>query len=153
MSRCSRNSLLGSQRRVLNFSYVMSLIPFQALLLMWIISFLTFHSAYRYVLSLLLLMTALSSYFSDAYGVVIDRGMLINAMETNTAEARDLMSLQLLLYVLGIFVLPTLWLFRINVREQTFIKRVGAHFITGITALIIASANCTFHEFVLCLFL
>ena len=120
------------------FFYVISLIPFQALLLIWIISFLTFHNAYRYVLSLLLLMTALSSYFSDAYGVVIDRGMLINALETNTAEARDLMSWQLLLYVVGIFILPTIWLFRIQVREQVFIKRLGTHFITGITALIIA---------------
>jgi lipid A ethanolaminephosphotransferase len=118
--------------------YVSTLIPFQAFLLIWIISFLTFHNAYRYVLSLLLLITALSSYFSDAYGVVIDRGMLINAMETNTAEARDLMSWQLLIYVVGIFILPTIWLFRVEVREQTLIRRMGSHFIAGITSLVIA---------------
>ena len=118
--------------------YVVTLIPFQALLLTWIVSFLTFHKAYKYVLSLLLLVTAVSSYFSDAYGVVIDRGMIINAMETNTAEARDLMSWQLLLYVVGIFVIPTIWLFRLDVRNQTFLKRVGSHFTTGISALVIA---------------
>jgi lipid A ethanolaminephosphotransferase len=120
------------------FFYVVTLIPFQVLLLTWIVSFLTFHGAYKYVLSLLLLVTAVSSYFSDAYGVVIDRGMLINAMETNTAEARDLMSWQLLLYVVGIFILPTIWLFRLEVRGQTFLKRVGSHFTTGVSALVIA---------------
>jgi lipid A ethanolaminephosphotransferase len=120
------------------FFYVVTLIPFQVLLLTWIVSFLTFHGAYKYVLSLLLLITAVSSYFSDAYGVVIDRGMLMNAVETNTAEARDLISWQLLLYVVGIFVIPTIWLFSLEVRKQTFLKRVGSHLTTGISALVIA---------------
>ena len=119
--------------------YVITLIPFQVLILTWIVSFLTFHKAYRYALSLLLCVTAISSYFSDSYGVVIDRGMLINAMETNTAEARDLLSWQLVIYVVGIFILPTIWLFRIDVRKQTVFRRIGSHVTTGVLSFVIAT--------------
>jgi len=123
-----------------SLTYVISLVIVQPLLLVWIFTFLSCHRGYRYVLALLLLVTAISSYFSDAYGVIIDRGMIMNALETNTAEARDLMSWQLLLYVLCIFVLPTLWLFKVKVREQKVFSRFGSHIAAGITALLLTSA-------------
>ena len=50
-----------------SLTYVISLILVQALLLIWIFTFLSCHKGYRYVLALLLLVTAISSYFSDSY--------------------------------------------------------------------------------------
>ncbi len=123
-----------------SLTYVISLVLVQALLLVWVFTFLSCHKGYRYVLAFLLLVTAISSYFSDAYGVIIDRGMIINALETNAGEARDLVSWRLLLYVLFIFGLPTLWLFKVKVREQKAVRRFGSHIVAGITALLITSA-------------
>src|SRR6056300_559348 len=123
-----------------SLTYVISLVIVQALLLIWIFTFLSCHRGYRYVLAFLLLVTAISSYFSDAYGVIINRGMIINALETNTAEARDLMSWQLLLYVLCVFFLPTLWLFKVKVKDQKVFSRFGSHIAAGITALLLTSA-------------
>jgi len=58
---------------------------------------------------LLLLISAASSYFMHAYGVVIDSTMIGNVAHTNVREARDLLSGDLLLaLVLGV-LLPGLW--------------------------------------------
>lgn len=61
---------------------------------------------------LLLLISAASSYFMHAYGVVIDSTMIGNVAHTNVREARDLLSGDLLLaLVLGV-LLPGLWWWR-----------------------------------------
>jgi len=123
-----------------SLSSVVSLVIVHILLLALIFSFLSCHPAYRYVLAALLLITAGSSYFSDAYGVIIDQGMVINALETNTAEAGDLLSWRLLIYLLFIFVLPTIWLFKLNVREQGPLGRLGSHLIVATACVLIISS-------------
>lgn len=49
----------------------------------------------RPALAALLLLSAAGLYFMLAYGIVIDRTMLVNVIQTNPAEAADLMSLPL----------------------------------------------------------
>ncbi len=62
----------------------------------------------------LLVMSMTASYFMAMYGVVIDPTMVANAMHTNTAEVRDLLSLTLLLtVVIGVGV-PGLWWWRLQ---------------------------------------
>ena len=64
----------------------------------------------------LLVMSMTASYFMVMYGVVIDPTMVANAMQTNTAEVRDLLSLTLLLtLVIGVGV-PSLWWWRLEPR-------------------------------------
>lgn len=69
--------------------------------------------AFRWVLkpllSILLLCGAGAAYFMNQYGVMIDKGMLRNIAETNPAEAFDLLSPKLALYLLLLGALPT-WL-------------------------------------------
>lgn len=65
----------------------------------------------RLVLSLFILLAAVSGYFSDQFGTVIDTVMIQNALETNAAEAADLINSHFLLrlVVLGIVPLIVLW--------------------------------------------
>lgn len=61
------------------------------------------------VLIIVLLLSSLSAYFMDSYGVVINDEMLQNVAQTHPAEARDLLTLRLFAYVIGLGVLPA-WL-------------------------------------------
>lgn len=65
----------------------------------------------RVVASMLILMAAMVGYFSDQLGIVIDSGMIRNILETDTAEAADLISygLALRLLLLGIVPVALIW--------------------------------------------
>ena len=90
------------------------------------------HGLYKYVLSLFLLISAFSAYFIDVYGVVIDHDMLINALETNTKEARGLLSWEMFLYLINVFVAPTLFLFLTKSKKQSYFKRLKSHIFLGL---------------------
>lgn len=61
------------------------------------------------VLVLLLFSTAFARHFMGSYGVLMDPGMLTNALQTDWHEAGALLSWQLVAGVLGLAVLPA-WL-------------------------------------------
>lgn len=69
-------------------------------------------------LALFLLLSAALAYFASAYGTIFDRRMIGNILETNTAEARDLFSVPLLLYMLLLGVLPSALIFALPRRQQ-----------------------------------
>ena len=58
------------------------------------------------LLGLLLLSTAAISYFMNQYGVLIDQDMVRNALQTDGAEVRDLLTVRMALTVL---LLGVLW--------------------------------------------
>lgn len=93
----------------------------------------------------LLIVTAAASYYMSEYGIVIDRHMIANIFETNTAEATDLISQKLILYVLGLGVLPAwlLWRTPITVRPWTDELRVKAK-VAIASAVIFVCASAPF---------
>ena len=64
------------------------------------------------LLTLLLLLAAFASYYEWQFGVVIDPSMVTNVLQTDVREARDVLSVNLFLFVLGLAILPALWLWR-----------------------------------------
>ena len=80
--------------------------------------------AAKWVLSAVFFVAALSGYFMDTYGTVIDGSMLSNALQTNWAEASDVLNVSLLsrLFVLG--VLPSVLMFRILAVELSWAKHL-----------------------------
>ncbi|WP_374646535.1 phosphoethanolamine transferase [Tabrizicola sp.] len=78
------------------------------------------------VLVTLLLIGAVSSWYADVMGVVIDREMIQNAMTTTFAESRHLVTLAFLTHV-GLFgVLPSLLVLWVGVRRQTRWRALGS---------------------------
>lgn len=63
----------------------------------------------------LLIAGAVSAYFMDTYGVVIDKEMLRNALETDSRESMGLFSFKLVAYVFIIGVLPSWMIFKIKI--------------------------------------
>ncbi|HEY9149113.1 MAG TPA: DUF1705 domain-containing protein, partial [Gammaproteobacteria bacterium] len=78
---------------------------------------------HRYVLKpvaiVLLLLASAVAYFMSTYGVVIDKAMIQNVMETDSAEALDLMSVRFVAYFVGLGLLPALLIYRLPVRYRS----------------------------------
>ncbi len=64
------------------------------------------------VLIVLLLMAAFGMHFMLTYGIVIDDTMIVNVLQTNPSETRDLINLRMLITVLLVAGLPIGWLWR-----------------------------------------
>lgn len=72
----------------------------------------------RPLLTLLLPLSALTAYFMQRYGVAIDDAMIRNVFETDSAEARQLVSLPMLLQLLVLGVTPVVLLWRLPLRRE-----------------------------------
>lgn len=73
-----------------------------------VLGLLCFKRSTKPVLIVLLLLSALAAYFMDSYGVIISDDMLRNVAHTNPAEALDLFSLKLLVYLGLLGIAPAL---------------------------------------------
>jgi len=77
-----------------------------------LLSLLTWPRLHRVAALVLVLSSAIGSHFMASYGVVIDSSMLANALGTDSAEVRDLVSLRLVAHVLLVAGPPVWWLWR-----------------------------------------
>lgn len=68
------------------------------------------------ILIVLLLLSALATYFMDSFGIVISDEMLQNVAQTNPGEARDLLNFKLLAYFFGLGVLPAVLVGRVRLQ-------------------------------------
>ena len=69
--------------------------------------------------------SSVALYFVQAYGVVLDKTMMGNVLNSNAAEAGELFHPKLLAYVLALGVLPAWLLSRVTVRPTSIWRRLG----------------------------
>lgn len=72
----------------------------------------------KWTLAIVLLASSLASYFMDTYNTVVDATMIGNIFQTNTREAADLFSGKLILYLLFLWGLPALYIYKVNVEYK-----------------------------------
>jgi lipid A ethanolaminephosphotransferase len=97
--------------------FAASLLPFIAAIFVVILSALCHRATAKPVLITFLLLSALVAFFMNRYGVVIDDDMLLNVLETDSREARDLLNLPLVLYVLVLGVVPSLFIYKVTMNR------------------------------------
>lgn len=76
------------------------------------------------LLTVFLLLASVIAFFANQYGTVFDHRMIENILETNIAEARDLLSLPLALYVLFLGVLPSILIWAIPVKRRKWKRAI-----------------------------
>lgn len=86
------------------------------------------------VITVFLLSAAFGAYFMMAYGVVIDKTMMVNTLQTNVRETRDLLSWSLAATVLVLAVLPAFFLWRQKVRRTGITRQALANVLSVLTA-------------------
>ncbi|MBN8447374.1 MAG: DUF1705 domain-containing protein [Gammaproteobacteria bacterium] len=99
----------------LQFS-VFLLLPLINFALMWLVSLFGVQKSGFLVLAFI---GAISCYFMQSFGVLMDKSMLQNALETDVAEASGLLSIAMLVHVCGMMLIPMLLCFWLPVRKQT----------------------------------
>lgn len=99
------------------------------------------------LLGLLLIAASVAAYFSSAYGVVIDRTMITNVVETDARETRDLITAGLLGYVAVLGVLPLAFLLRIRIAFASFVRELlRKALVIAATLLAIGAIVFSFNE-------
>lgn len=113
-----------------------------------VLSVLTPHKLLRPVLAAVLILSSLAAYFMNTYHVVIDDAMLRNALQTDTAEAGDLLSLHLFAYLIGLGIVPAWLLWRVRLKRERPIKTLGKQLLSILGALLLIGATVvTFGKF------
>ena len=101
------------------------------------------------VVTVLLLLCALASHYMWLYGIVVDTPMLINVLQTDAREASDQLGWSLVGSLLGLFVVPTWWLWRQPTRPAPLARQSARNallLLAGV-ALALVSVLATFQSF------
>jgi lipid A ethanolaminephosphotransferase len=109
-----------------------------AAVLVLLLSPLAWPRVFKPVAVALLLTAAACTHFMLAFSVVIDPSMLLNVLNTDAREVADLLSLNLLLTLLGVGVLPAWWLWRQPVRPAKWQRRLGGQAVWMLGSLALA---------------
>lgn len=97
------------------------------------------------VLIAFLLISAAVAYFTNSYGTIFDTAMLSNVFQTNTAEARDLFSWQLVLYIAGLGIAPSLAVWYANLETPHWMTETVSRLkLTGAAALALGAVYFAF---------
>jgi len=88
-------------------------------------------------ITVFLLAAAFGAYFMMAYGVVIDKTMIINTLQTDLRETRDLLNWRLAATVLVLAVLPGFFLWRLQIRRKAASRQLLANALTLIGAAVL----------------
>ena len=130
----SRIAELQSAR---GFCFAMSFAIVIAAATFALLSFVAWKRSLKAAIAFLFVLAAISGYFMLSYGIVIDRSMIANAMQTDLHEAADLMSWRFVAWVLVTAVLPAALIWRIPQRDAGWVKQGVRNVLTLLGALVV----------------
>jgi len=119
-----------------NLLFVSSVLLLFTLATTFMLLWLCHGRAARWVLAFYLLASSMAAYFMSAYGTVIDQTMLENTLQTNASEAGDLFSTSMLLYLLGLGVLPAWYVLRRMPKTAGFVTELRAKTLFSLCLLV-----------------
>lgn len=108
------------------------------------LSWVTWGRLARPVLTFILLASALTAYFVDTFGIGIDPGQIQNMMETDFRESWDLVTWNMLGYVLVIAGLPLFWLWHKPLTHEGFLRRQRNRLLASAGSLLLVAVVAAF---------
>lgn len=72
----------------------------------------------------MVIIAAICGYFTDAYGTIFDRNMLVNSLQTDQAEAMGLMAPSLIIRLLLLGVLPAFIISKIRLKRPSWRRAI-----------------------------
>jgi lipid A ethanolaminephosphotransferase len=122
-----------------------ALLAVTLLLVLWaaltaVLSLFAWRRTLKPAIALLLAITALASHFMASYGVVVDAGMVTNALQTDVHEARALLDGPLLVTLLWLAVLPIAGLWGQRVRYGAAGRQLLRNLLLSLAAIGVLAA-------------
>jgi len=123
-----------------NMGFVFSLFVVLSVLLNLLLSLLCFKYIFKPLVVGLLVTTSLASYFMDSYGIMLDKTMVQNIMQTDYNESFELLNPQMFysLFLLGI--IPSAFVLRTETQYKAFSKELWIKLIMAVLSLLVITA-------------
>jgi len=83
------------------------------------------------------IVAALVSYFASEYGVIINKSMIRNALQTDVREARELMNWNLLLHMVLYALVPILLMLQIRIRYRPFVAELRQRLVAIVITILV----------------
>lgn len=97
----------------------------------------------KFLLVLFFIINAIAVYFINTYGVLIDKTMIGNILNTNYAESSSFFSIKLLIYIILFGVLPSIYIIKVKIINVTWKKFAITSSLTLLFILALVFANAS----------
>ena len=104
----------------MNILYVISLAILVIALTNLLLTLVSSKYTTKPIVILVIVVSAFTNYFMNSYNIVIDTSMIRNALQTDMKESLDLLSIQLVLYVTFLAIIPSFLVYKANIQYDTF---------------------------------
>ncbi len=125
--------------------FVVSAFLFQTALLIFLLAPTNLIGLIRPALALTVLVAAQIAYFQDRLGIVVEEGILRSIVSTDSREALEILTLELVVRGFLLGLLPAWLIFRISLKRQSWLKEVRATaMLMSIAALVMVACVLSF---------
>ena len=104
----------------MNIIYILSLALLLFTFMVFLFTLLSSRYTTKAILIMMLIISSFTSYFMDSYHVVIDSEMIRNSMQTDLAESLDLFSVEMILYLIILGIVPSFFIYKIELKIDSF---------------------------------
>ncbi len=125
-------------------AFMASLVVSLAAAMTFILSLVAFKYLFKPVVTLLLVTAAFAAYFMDAYGIMIDKSMMVNIMQTDSGEVGELINLGMFYHATLFGILPSLVLWKIKIAYRPFFREMLSKLGILLICLAILGVNAAF---------
>jgi len=108
-------------------------------LMLNIVLLITHRHSFKALLMVLIVVAGISSYFMNTFSTVIDKDMIANVVQTDYAEAFDLITVKLIGYIVMFCIFPILLLVRYKIEYKNYRAEVLNRFFMVLLTLLLAS--------------
>lgn len=109
---------------VSNIFFLFSLFFSFLLFLNILLNLVSFKKTVKPILIIFLIFGALIGYFNDTHGTIVNDAMIFNIIKTDLNEMYDLVNLKSLLTMFFLGIVPSLLVFKTEIKESTFKKEL-----------------------------
>lgn len=124
-----------------NFGFVVSTAFVNFFFTVLLLSLVSMRWTIKPIIIILLVVSSLTNYFMNAYHVVIDASMIRNMMQTNIHESMDLLTLKQVLYFVFLGLLPSFYVYKVEIEERGFKAELISRLKLLLSALVVIALS------------
>jgi lipid A ethanolaminephosphotransferase len=109
---------------IANIAFLLSLFVVLVSVIVLILTLLSSKYSTKPLIITFLIVSALTNYFMNSYHIVIDDSMIRNSIETDLSESMDLLSFELIGYLLFLGILPSIVVYKLPLKFAPFKKEL-----------------------------
>jgi lipid A ethanolaminephosphotransferase len=107
---------------------------------LYIIFFLSRYAG-KFLLIFFFIVNAIALYFINTYHVIVDETMMGNVLNSNYQESSSFFSFKLILYVVGLGIIPAIYVFKVRIIRESWKRFLFIFSVTLVFIALVAYAN------------